>query len=122
MNFWFNVHSGMSLWPNISANDPDPGLGSKKLILNRDHFCLDDPIKVFCFSGSFQRKFLEQTMIVYEVLLLNFDNATSLLCTLDFPLSKGNQAATPKIERPNGKNTKSKFFFKSVKNWCGQLT
>ena len=32
-------------------------------------------------------------------------------CQLDCPLSKGNQAATPKIERPNGKNTKSKFFF-----------
>ena len=25
-------------WPNISANDPDPGSGSKNLILNRDHF------------------------------------------------------------------------------------
>ena len=25
-------------WPNISANDPDPGSGSKKLNLNRDHF------------------------------------------------------------------------------------
>ena len=31
-------------------------------------------------------------------------------CTLDCPLSKGKQAATPKIERTNGKNTKSKFF------------
>ena len=28
-------------WPNISANDPDPG--SKNLNLNRDHFWLDDP-------------------------------------------------------------------------------
>ena len=28
----------------------------------------------------------------------------------DCPLLKGNQAATPKIERPNGKNTKSIFF------------
>ena len=41
---------------------------------------------------------------------------------LDCPLSKGNQGATPKIKRPNGKNTKSKIFLKSVKNWCGQLT
>ena len=30
---------------------------------------------------------------------------------LDCPLLKGNQAATPKKERPNGKNTQSKFFF-----------
>ena len=36
--------------------------------------------------------------------------------------SKGNQAITPKFERPNGKNMKSKFFLKSVKNWCHQLT
>ena len=38
-----------------------------------------------------------------------FDNA-GLTRALDCPLSKGNQAATPKIERPNGKNTKSFFF------------
>ena len=36
-------------------------------------------------------------------------------------LSKGNQAITPKFERPNGKNTKSKIFLKSVQNWCAQL-
>ena len=42
--------------------------------------------------------------------------------TLDCPLLKGNQAATPKIERPDGKNTNSKKFLKSVKDWCGQLT
>ena len=47
---------------------------------------------------------------------------TACTCKIDCPLSKGNQAATPKIERPNGKNTKSKIFLKSVKNWCGQLT
>ena len=34
---------------------------------------------------------------------------------VDCPLSKGNKAATPKIERPNEKKTKSKFFFKSVR-------
>ena len=27
------------------SNDPDPGSGSKKLNLNRDHFSLDDPVK-----------------------------------------------------------------------------
>ena len=27
------------------------------------------------------------------------------------PLSKGNQVINPKFERPNGKNTKSNFFF-----------
>ena len=32
------------------------------------------------------------------------------LCRIDCPLSNGNQAATPKIERLNGKNTKSNFF------------
>ena len=41
---------------------------------------------------------------------------------LDCPLSKGNQAGTPKIEKPNKKNTKSKNYLKSVKNWCVQLT
>ena len=30
---------------------------------------------------------------------------------VDCPLSKGNQAAHPKFERPNGKNTKSKKKF-----------
>ena len=40
---------------------------------------------------------------------------------LDCPLLKGNEAAHPKFERPNGENTKSKTFLKSVKNWCGQL-
>ena len=51
-----------TLWPNISANEPDPvpGSGSKKLILNRDHFELDDPVKNLCFSRSFERKFMEQ--------------------------------------------------------------
>ena len=38
----------------------------------------------------------------------------SMDCTIDCPLSKGNQVATPKIERPNGKNTKSKIVLKSV--------
>ena len=37
-------------------------------------------------------------------------------------LSKGNQAITPKFESPNGKNTKSKIFLKSVQNWCLQPT
>ena len=41
---------------------------------------------------------------------------------LDCPSSKGNQAPHPKFERPNGNDTKSKTFFKSVKNWCLQLT
>ena len=31
-------------------------------------------------------------------------------CKVDCPSSKGNQAPHPKFERPNGKNTKSKFF------------
>ena len=61
-------------WPNISADDPDPGSGSKNLNLNRDHFWLDDPVEDLCFSGKFERKFLEQPMIVYEVFWLNFDN------------------------------------------------
>ena len=30
--------------------------------------------------------------------------------SIDCPLSKGNQAAHTKFERPNGKNTKSNFF------------
>ena len=38
------------------------------------------------------------------------------LRALDCPSSKGNQAPHPKFERPNGKNTKSKIFLKSVKN------
>ena len=56
-------------WPNISANDPDPdpGSGSKKLILNRDHFLVDDPVKYFCFLGSFERKFLKQSTAYYRV-------------------------------------------------------
>ena len=37
-------------------------------------------------------------------------------------LSKGNKANHPKFERTNRKNTKSKFFLKSVQNWCAQLT
>ena len=41
---------------------------------------------------------------------------------VDCPFSKENQANHPKFERPNGKNTKSNFFFKSVLNWCVQLT
>ena len=41
---------------------------------------------------------------------------------VECPLSEGNQAAHPKFERGNGKNTKSKIFLKSVKNWCLQLT
>ena len=31
------------------------------------------------------------------------------LFSVDYPLSKGNQAATPKIEKPNGKNTNHKI-------------
>ena len=34
--------------------------------------------------------------------------------TLDCPSSKGNHAPTQKFERPNGTNTKSKIFSKSV--------
>ena len=41
---------------------------------------------------------------------------------LGCPLSKGNQANHPKFERPNEKNTKCKFFLKSVQNWSVQLT
>ena len=41
---------------------------------------------------------------------------------LDCPSSKGKHAPHPKFERPNGKNTKSKIFLKSVQNWCLQLT
>ena len=37
---------------------------------------------------------------------------------LDCPSSKGNHAPPQKFEKPNGKNTKSKFFFKLVQNWC----
>ena len=43
-------------------------------------------------------------------------------CGLDCPSSKGNHAPHSKFERPNGKNTKSKIFLKSVQNWCLQLT
>ena len=50
-----------TLWANISAKDPDSGSCSKNLIVNRDHFSMDDPVKYFCFSGSFERKFLEQS-------------------------------------------------------------
>ena len=45
----------LTKWPNISENDPDHGSGSKSLILKRDHFWLDDPVKVFCFSGRQER-------------------------------------------------------------------
>ena len=47
-------------WPNISTSDPDPSSGSKKLSLKKDHFLLNDPVKGSLFSGSFERKFLEQ--------------------------------------------------------------
>ena len=65
-------------WANISANDPDTGSDSKNLILNRDHFWLDDPVKYFCFSGSFERIFLDSQhpIIVYEVSWMNFDNVS----------------------------------------------
>ena len=50
------------------------------------------------------------------------ENVVSLqkchLCWLDCPSSKGNHAPPQKFEKPNGKNTKSKFFFKLVQNWC----
>ena len=32
-------------WPNISANDPDPGSGWKNLSLKKYHFWLNDPVK-----------------------------------------------------------------------------
>ena len=41
---------------------------------NRDNFWLDDPVKHFCILGSFERIFLEQPIIVYEVSCLNFEN------------------------------------------------
>ena len=44
------------------------------------------------------------------------------LLTLDYPLSKGNQAPYLKFERPNGKISESNFFLTLVKNWCVQLT
>ena len=43
-------------------------------------------------------------------------------CVVGCLSSKGNQAINPKFERPNGKNTKSKIFLKSVQNLCAQLT
>ena len=46
----------------------------------------------------------------------------STLFILNCPSSKGNLAPNPKFERPNDKNTKSKNFLKSIKNWCLQLT
>ena len=71
-----------------------------------------------CTFGSDQWSFENQAIIV-----IFFTEIFSYIdCTVDCPLSEGNQAAHPKFERPNGKNTKSKSFFESVKNWCGQLT
>ena len=37
---------------------------------------------------------------------------------INSPSSKGNHAPTQKFERPNGKNTKSNKFLKSVQNVC----
>ena len=34
----YKVQPLKSHWPNISANDSDPGSGSKNLSLNLDHF------------------------------------------------------------------------------------
>ena len=39
-------------WPNISANNPDPGSGSKNFILNWDNFLMDDPVKDFFLGGD----------------------------------------------------------------------
>ena len=56
-----------SQWPNISVNDPDPGSGSKNLILNRDYFDWMTLLRIFFFSGSFERKFLGQSTAYYRV-------------------------------------------------------
>ena len=70
-------------WPNISANDPYPGSGSKNLNLNQDHFWLDNPVKDLCFfrdhlKGNFWSS--KQPIVVYEF-------CTSLSCTLCAVLS-----------------------------------
>ena len=67
---------------------------------------------VYCCDGCscfFKRSIRKQ--IVY-----------TCICKLNCPSSKGNHAPHPKFERPNGKNTKSQIFFKSVQNWCVTLT
>ena len=61
-----------------------------------------------------RKNFTYSYMILFQV--------RNTYTTVDCPLSKGNQAAAPKIERPDGKNTNSKIVLKSVKDWCGQLT
>ena len=68
--------------PHPVKNDPDSE--SIFLNLNRDHFWLDDPVKDLCFSGSFERKFLEQPTAYYHVwgFVIKFWWCTSLSCTL----------------------------------------
>ena len=67
-------------------------------------------------------KLLMSTMTISHTLstivyffLKSRDNITP---PLDCPSSKGNHAPTQKFKRPNGKNTKSKIFLKSVQNLC----
>ena len=65
-------------------NDSDPGSGSKFFIQNRDHFWLDDHVKDFCSSGSFERKFLKQQRAYYRAwcFVIKFSLCTSFWCIL----------------------------------------
>ena len=51
-----------------------------------------------------------------------YGNTVNAGCWVNCPTSKGNHAPHPKFERPNGKNTESKKFLKSVQNWCVTLS
>ena len=88
-------------------------------------------IQNFLWSKSKSSYWEKRKNLVSVFLLLAYDRwgisvplsfKSCIWWLVDCPLSEGNQAANPKFERHNGKNTKSTFFFKSVKNWCGQLT
>ena len=52
------------------------------------------------------KKFFKSEKVIQNLL----PQGKCIVCELDCPLLKRKQAVTPKIERPNGKNTKSKFF------------
>ena len=71
-------------------------------------------------SISYSRFFFNYLHIINDIMIIRQKLAYEY--QLDCPLSEEKQAAHPKFKRPNGKNTRSKFFLKSVKNWCAQLT
>ena len=93
--FWKNLEDNSSIFMQTI---PILVQVQKILILNRDHFWLDDHVKDFYFSRWFERKFFGQSTAYYHVKIINVENSTFYIhfffrfCSRPFTLTCGHES------------------------------